>query len=116
MSETKVKTNIYEAAGETVVINMLKEINARLEKHADLDMFQVESMLTIVKNEFAPLVMMSMDPKLPFIYLAMKKILESMRDRLKQAREQHEQKEYAYGFPAAEEMDFDQGAFGFSPY
>lgn len=111
-----VKTNIYEVAGETAMIEMLKEITATLEKRADLDMFQLESMLTIVKNDIAPLVMLSMDPKLPFIYLAMKKILESMVDRLKQAREQHEQKEYAYGFPAAEEMDFDQGAFGFQPY
>jgi hypothetical protein len=111
-----VKTNIYEVAGETAMIEMLKEITATLEKRADLDMFQLESMLTIVKNDFAPLIMLSMDPKLPFIYLAMKKILESMVDRLKQAREQHEQKEYAYGFPAAEEMDFDQGAFGFQPY
>ena len=111
-----VKTNIYEVAGETAMIEMLKEITATLEKRADLDMFQLESMLTIVKNDIAPLVMLSMDPKLPFIYLAMKKILESMVDRLKQAREQHEQKEYAYGFPAAEEMDFDQGAFGVQPY
>ena len=111
-----VKTNIYEVAGETAMIETLKEITATLEKRADLDMFQLESMLTIVKNDIAPLVMLSMDPKLPFIYLAMKKILESMVDRLKQAREQHEQKEYAYGFPAAEEMDFDQGAFGFQPY
>jgi hypothetical protein len=113
----EIRSNLYEAAGEAAGIEILKGIEATLEKQGgDLEAFQLEALLTMLKNDFAPLVLQASSPKLPFIYVAMRKIVESMMNRSKQAQDEHEQSEYAYGFPASDELAEEPGAFDFSPY
>lgn len=114
-SVEELKSNLYKAAGQTVIVEMMREVDARLEKGADLEMFQLESILVMLKNDIAPLVMLSMDPKLPFIYVTMKKIVESMIKKMRMAQELDEQQEYSYGFPAKDELAYDPGAFNYTP-
>jgi hypothetical protein len=108
-----VKTNVYEAAGEGTSLGILRAIIATIEKGADLQLFQLEALLKIVENDIAPLVMFAASPRLPFIYLAMKKIIENQINEHKKAQKDSEQLDYSYGWPATEELEQNPKAFDF---
>lgn len=109
----KIKTNPYEIAGEAEAQNILREIEATLDKEGDLQVFQIDMLLKLLKSNMAPLVVGASSAVLIFAYEAMKKILESMKKNLMKAQKEYEQNSYSYGFPASDEFNDSPSAFDF---
>jgi hypothetical protein len=112
----KIQSNVFETAGECFAIGELRRIEATLEKGADLEMFQIDMLLNLITNNIAPIILAAADPKLLFVYIPLRKIVEDMKKNKQQAQQQHEQNEYAYGFPAVDEEAEEPEAFNFSYY
>lgn len=107
-------TNPYRVAGEQEAQEILEAIVAKIEKRAgDLDMFQLESLLAILRGKMAELVLHSNDPQMPFLYKAMRGMLEQMLDRQRLGQVDHEQRDYSYGIPMMPEIEEQPEAFDF---
>lgn len=109
----KIHTNPYEIAGEAEAQRILKEISAVLDKKGDLQLFQLDMLLSLLKNQIAPLVVGAGAATIIFAYEAMKKLLENMKNSKMKAQQEYEQDQYSYGFPMSDEFNEDPSAFDF---
>lgn len=116
VTTTMVRTSAYRVAGEAAGIEVLREGLAAFERRADMSQFQLETLLAIVKNDVAPMMQFATDPKLIFAYVIMRKIVESLIKQNQVAQKDDQQTDYAYGFPASEEIANGPEAFNFSAY
>jgi len=96
----------YLLAGSKFTETEMKKICAVIEKESaqGLETFQLDMILSILKNQIAPMAITV--PAVMFAYIALKKIIESMRDKSAKAQE-GEQEQYMFGFPATSEEEED---------
>jgi len=89
-----------EKNGELMAVNMLKETLAKLEKTSDLELFQIDQLLQIIKTQFAPLVIMGANFKILLAYSALKKIIENMKKDKTKAQEKTDNNDERWGYPS----------------
>jgi len=92
----------YSLAGSKFTEQEMKKVCAAIEKEAGLETFQLDMILSILKNQIAPIAITA--PAVLFAYIALKKIIESLRDKSAKAQET-EQEDYMFGFPASTEEE-----------
>jgi len=94
---------------EQSTIHGIRKIMAMLEKHADLSAFQLDIIISILKDKIAPLVVGSGNIPVLFAYQAIKKLLENIKEQKLRAMEAPNpmQDDSLYDFPI-----FDQPAYG----
>lgn len=96
------------APNEQSTVSELRRITAMLEKHADLSAFQLDIILSILKDKIAPLVVGSGNIPVLFAYQAIKKLIENMKEQKLKAMEEPNsmQDSSLYDFPILDQPSY----------
>lgn len=98
-------TNTLEGKYSTMV---LKQIESVLKKNGSLDAFQIDVILSILKNQIAPIVVGSGNIPVLFAYGAIKKLLENLKEQQLKAMEAPSpmESDEQYGFPMLQQPTY----------